>query len=326
MRFAILSPALGLALLAASCGGSRHDPNEKYFLVTTNIKLPYWQSAQSGLVRAAKQVGVQAEMIGPDTYDVQGEKQAFANAVSKKPAGILISVADPAALQADINGAIAQGIPVIAMDSDAPSSKRLAFIGTNNYEAGITGGKVLMKALGGKGNIAVFTMPGQYNLEERLHGYRDTIGDGIKIVETVDVKGDPRIAFDKTTELVGKSAKKVDAFVCLEATSCKEVAEVINRTKTTGKTIVAMDTDKDTLDWIQKGVIAATIGQKPFTMAYFGVTMLDEIHHNPPPALDRNWSQDLFSPLPAFVDTGASLVDKSNVDEFLRARDAANAK
>ncbi len=64
--------------------------------------------------------------------------------------------------------------------------------------------------------------------------------------------------------------------MCLEALAGKEVADVLDRNKVSGKTVVAMDTDEDTLKWIQKGVIAATIAQKPFTMAYYGVKMLDE--------------------------------------------------
>jgi len=159
------------------------------------------------------------------------------------------------------------------------------------------------------------------NLDERLHGYKDAAGDGIKFAHVVDIKGDPRIAFDTTNELVGKKDSKVDAVVCLEASACKEVAEVINRNQSK-RVVIAMDTDKETLEWIQKGVIAATIGQKPFTMAYYGVKMLDDLHHYKPSTLDQNWSQDSFSTLPTFVDTGATLIDKSNVDAFLRGREA----
>ncbi len=322
MRNAVLATVLAIAVTAAACSGGRHEPTEKYFLVASNVKLPYWQSAQSGLARAAKQLAVQAEMVGPESYDPAAQKTAFAAAVAKKPSGILVSVADPASLKADIDAAIAQGIPVITMDSDAPDSKRLAFIGTNNYQAGLIGGKVLVKALGGKGSVVVFTMPNQANLQERLHGYRDAIGEGgIKITQIIDMKGDPRVAFDNATDLLNKSAAKIDAFVCLEASACQEVAEVANRNKIS-KTIIAMDTNKETLEWIQKGIIAATIGQKPFTMAYYGVKMLDDLKHYPPASLDRNWAQDSFAPIPAFVDTGATLIDKSNVDEFMKARDA----
>lgn len=323
MRLQAILLVLGIASVGTGCSSSRHEATEKYYLVAANVKLPYWLAAQSGLNRAAKQLSVQVEMVGPDTYDPQAEKQAFANAVSKKPSGILISASDAKMMTADIDAAIAAGIPVIAMDSDAPGSKRLAFIGTDNHEAGLIGGKVLMKALAGKSNVVVFSMPGQANLEERLHGYRDA---GIKVDQVVDIKGDPRIAFDKATELLTKKDVKVDAFVCLEASACKEVAEVVSRNKVTGKPIIAMDTDKETLEGIQKGLITATIAQKPFTMAFYGLKMLDDLHHNPVSPLDKAWSQDSFSPIPEFVNTGATLIDKSNVDEFLRARDAANAK
>jgi ribose transport system substrate-binding protein len=322
MRLLSIVFVLVLALTSAACTSPRHEASEKYYLVSTNTKLPYWQAANSGLARAGAQLGVIVEMVGPDSYDPQAENKALADAIAKKPTGILISAADPTLLKPTIDAAVAQQIPVITMDADAPDSKRAVFIGTNNYQAGLTGGRLLAKLLGGKGTAAVFTMPGQVNLEERLHGYKDGAGDGIKFAPVVDIKGDPRIAFDTTNDLVGKKGPKVDAIVCLEASACKEVAEVVNRSKSK-EVVIAMDTDKETLEWIQKGVIAATIGQKPYTMAYYGIKMLDELHHNKPESLDKNWAQDSFAPLPTFVDTGATLIDKSNVDEFLRAREAA---
>ena len=322
MRLLTIVAILVFALISAACGSSRHEASEKYFLVSTNTKLAYWQTANSGLQRAGAQLGVPVAMVGPDTYDPQAEKQAFLDAVAKKPTGILISAADPNVLKPVIDAAIAQQIPVITMDADAPDSKRVTFIGTNNYQAGLIGGKLLAKLLGGKGAAVVFTMPGQVNLDERLHGYKDAAGDGVNFVQVVDIKGDPRIAFDTASQLVTKKDSKVDAFVCLEAAACKEVAEVISRNKTK-QVVIAMDTDKETLEWIQKGVIVATIGQKPFTMAFYGVMMLDDLHHYKPATLDKNSSQDSFATLPTFVDTGATLIDKSNVDEFIRAREAA---
>jgi ribose transport system substrate-binding protein len=315
------------AFLLAGCSSGRHAPTEKYYLVTTNIKIPYWQTANSGLLRAAHQLGVQAEMVGPETYDPKLEQEALRTVAGRKPAGILISAADANLLKGDIDSVLAQGIPVITMDSDAPGSKRPTFIGTNNYEAGEEGGKVLVQQLKGKGNVVVYTMPGQANLEERLHGYRDVIANnpGVKITRIVDVRGDPRIAFDTTNEITTKSAGSVDAFVCLEANSCKEVADVLARNNVTGKTVIAMDTYQDTLDWIQKGGIAATIAQKPFTMAFYGVKLLDDLYHYKPQKLDAGFTQDPFAPVPAFVDTGASLIDKSNLDQFKQLREDATS-
>ena len=84
-------------------------------------------------------------------------------------------MADPTLMKDDIDQAVAAGIPVITVDSDAPASKRLFFIGTDNYHAGQIGGQRLAKELNGKGNVVVFTIPEQANLKERLRGYRDAL-------------------------------------------------------------------------------------------------------------------------------------------------------
>jgi len=324
---ALLPAALLLPLLG--CGGSPHSADEKYFLLAANIKVPYWQQALAGVNRAAGEMQVLAEMVGPDSYDPKAQHEQFQDLLKlpHKPSGILVSVSDPTVIQPDIDAALAQGIPVITMDSDSPAGKRLMFIGTDNYKAGVMGAKVAASRLQGKGNVVVLTMPEQSNLADRMRGYRDTFAayPGIKITEVIDIKGDYRIAFDKTEAMVEHKAP-VDAFVCLEAIACPEVSEVLGRNNLAGKVVVAMDTDERTLQGIQKGLITATVGQKPFTMAYLGIKTLDELHHHPLPSLTANWSQDVLSPLPAFVDTGATLIDKSNVDGFIQARNAAAPK
>ena len=137
-------------------------------------------------------MGVQSEMVGPENYDAQAEAQEFRAAAAKKPAGILVSVADPNIMKDAIDAAIAQGIPVITIDSDAPTSKRLTFIGTNNYQAGLMGGRVLAEQLHGRERL-VYTMPSQPNLEAaaRLHGSRGASANQITRWST---SGDPRIA------------------------------------------------------------------------------------------------------------------------------------
>jgi len=322
----ILAPC-ALMIPVLGCGGSQHSADEKFYFIATNIQLPYWKAASAGMAKGAIQMHVRTEFAGPDNFDPKAEQEAFRKAVATKPSGILISPADPELLKADIDQAIGQGIPVITVDSDAPSSKRLLFIGTDNFKAGQMGGEQLAKQLKGKGNVVVFTMPQQANLKERLRGYQDALANHpqVKIMEVVDIKGDPRIAFDKTMEILKNGAAKVDAFACLEAVACPEVGDVLERNKI-DKVVVAMDTDPRTLEWIQKGRISATIGQKSYTMAYYGLKMVDDLFHNKLTPLDNNWAQDSFSPIPTFVDTGATLIDKSNVDSFLKARDSAQSQ
>jgi ribose transport system substrate-binding protein len=322
LAYSLLLTAAVLPLV--NCGGSAHDPTETYNLITVNTKIPYWQAAAAGLAQAGGETKVKYETLGPESYDPQAEQRELRRVLQQRdaPSGILISAADSELLRPDIDAAITQGVPVITMDSDSPASKRLTFIGTDNYEAGRMGANITVKQLQGKGNVVVYTMPEQANLRERMHGYQEVFSahPGIKVVDTVDIKGNPTIAFDRTMDAIEKN-RPVDAFVCLEALACPEVAEVLNRKQVKGKVVVAMDTDQRTLDGIRQGVIAATIAQKPFTMAYVGLQMLDAIHHHKPKTLLRNWSQDTRSPFPAFIDTGATLIQKDNVDSFLKGRE-----
>jgi len=319
---------VGLVFLAASllsCGA--HESNEYYVFVAANLQVPYWQAAGAGFAKAGKQFTVRTDFLGPNTYDAKAERDALDQAVQQKATGILLGVTDPGLLKDSIDKAITAGIPVITVDSDAPASKRLFFIGTNNYQVGLTGGQRLAQELKGKGNVVVFTMPDQHNMQDRLHGYRDALErtPGIKIARVVDIQGDPRIAFDTTTQIIGKEKDQVDAFVCLEAQSGKEVAGVLNSYHVTGKVVMAMDTDPETLEWIQKGGIVATIAQKPYTMAFVGMQMLDNLYHHKPSSLNTDWSKDSFAPIPSFVDTGSALIDKSNVDSFLQAKQSATS-
>jgi ribose transport system substrate-binding protein len=323
-KVALTVLALGVACLT---GCERHSNKEVFYLVSANVALPYWQTAAAGFNRAAGQFKVTAKVVGPENYDPQGELAELQKAVAAKPSGILISVSDASVLQPEIDVAIQAGIPVITIDSDAAGSRRLYFIGTNNLEAGRTGGKRLIEKLGGKGNVVFFTLAGQPNVEERLKGFKDVLGTrpDIKIVDVVDIKSDASVAYDKAQEMVALDGpKKVDGFVCLESSGGKPVSDAIKRANGTDRVLIAWDAQEETLNGIKEGMIDSTIAQKPFTMGYYGLKALDEIFHAPPPLLGKDFGADPFSPYPVFVDTGTSLVDKNNVDLYLAA--AAQAK
>ncbi|HZW81769.1 MAG TPA: substrate-binding domain-containing protein, partial [Candidatus Deferrimicrobiaceae bacterium] len=150
LPFRKLSSLPGLALLITSllsCGP--HDSNEYFVFVAANLQVPYWQAAGAGFAKATAQMKVRTDYLGPNSYDPKAERDALDQAVQQKATGILLGVTDPALLKDSIDKAIAAGIPVITMDSDSPASKRLFFIGTNNYEVGMTGGQRLAQELKG---------------------------------------------------------------------------------------------------------------------------------------------------------------------------------
>jgi ribose transport system substrate-binding protein len=225
--------------------------------------------------------------------------------------------------KAAIDGAISQGIPVICIDSDAPSSKRVLFIGTDNFRAGTESGKRMGDLLKGQGRVVIVSIPGQNNLDERVRGVNEALKKfpGIKVAQTIDDKGDPRSANDQISALLAaKNPKdKIDGIICLEASGGAGAGEALHRLDMSGKVpIVAFDKDPETLDFVQQGVIAATIAQKPYVMTYYGLKFLDDLHHNAVHEF-KDWNTAPVAPMPTFVDTGTAVVDKSNLTAFREA-------
>lgn len=317
-KWVAISIAAAMMPLIAGC--TRHSKKEQYYLIATNTAVPYWKTAAAGFAAAGAEYGVSVDTRGPSGLDPQAEADEFKAMVARKPAGILVSVASADVMRPEINAAIEAGIPVITIDSDAPASKRLYFIGTNNLEAGRLGGRRLAAQLNGKGNVVFFTNPGQPNLEERLKGYRDIFAGypEIKVADVFNIKSDPGSALDQAMSYLAKTGKdKIDGFVCLDSRSGVNVAEAFKRMNATGRTLIAMDVDADTLQLVKNGVIDSTISQKPYTMAFLGLKALDDVYHYPVKPLGQDYGLDPFSPFPAFIDTGVALVDKTNVDAIL---------
>jgi len=212
---------------------------------------------------------------------------------------------------------------VIIIDSDAPDSKRLFFIGTNNYQAGLTGGERLAAELKGKGNVVVLPCRRQTNMAETPARLPLCPGEppSNQNRRVVDIAGDPRIVFDTTTEILGKERDKVDAFVCLEAQGGKEVANVLSSNKVTGKIVIAMDTDRTPWSGFRKGVIAATISQKPYTMTYFGLRVLDDCITTNFLSLTGDFFQKTAS-LPCLLSSIPVLRwwNRSNVENFIQMK------
>ncbi|MBI4165139.1 MAG: substrate-binding domain-containing protein [Acidobacteria bacterium] len=303
-----------------SCKKPYHQETERFVFVASNINLPYWKEAQAGFEDAGRVTGVKVEFVGPEAYSPDQQLAAFRQAVAAHPSGIAVAPAQADLFSKDIDAAIQAGIPVVCVDTDAPESKRILFIGTDNVSAGRASGQRMAEILRGRGQIVLITVLGQLNVEERLRGVEEVFKQypETKISKTIDDKGDPRIANEGISAMLDAKAK-LDGILCLEASGGSGAAEALHRLDMAGKIpIVAMDKSPDTLDWIERGSIAATVAQKSYTMAFYSLRFLDDLHHNIVHEF-KDWKTAPVSPLPANVDTGTAIIDQSNVNTFKAA-------
>lgn len=309
-----LSLVLISAVLGCSFLGYAAPKEEAYIWISAWTEIPYMIDHKLGVRLAGEELGVKTRCVGPVGADIAGMIVALEQITAEKPAGILVVGVDPA-LREPIDRAIEQGIPVITLDADVPASKRYTFIGTGNYNAGLTGGEILAEAIGYKGEVALLTTPGLSNLEERIRGYKDTLAKypDIEIVAIGDDKADHAVAATATAAIL-QAHPNLAGIGCVDAGGGAGAAVAVREAGMIGEIkIVAMDRDEITLDYIRKGIIYASIAQKTALMSYLGVKLLYSLHHNFIPLTTDNVKANVV-PLPITIDTGTEVIVVENVD------------
>jgi ribose transport system substrate-binding protein len=290
---------------------------EEYVLVAVSVGNAYWIDARDGSQDAARDLGVEVQFTGPQGSDVKQQVDSIETAIARGVKGIIVVPAEPEALVPSINRAIEAGIPVITQDTDSPNSRRYTFIGTGNYEAGLIGGKLLADQIGGQGEVALLTIPGQWNLEERCRGYKDALAKcpGVKVVSIGNDRAEESQAAAEAKSIL-QSHPELAGFGCVDAAGGAGAAVAVRDLGKKGKVkIIAMDRNDATLDFIKEGFIQASLAQRSYTMAYLGVQMLHALNHNQIKMV-KDWRAANTCPLPSTVDTGTVVITPENVRFF----------
>lgn len=319
----LLCSALFLAsvvALAAPKSPFLGDPGEEYYMVTFASGIEYWRDCFTGMKDAARLLGVKAIYTGAPQADVNQEVTVLEQIIAKKPAGIAVTCANPDGLKAPINKAIAAGIPVVTFDADSPSSDRYCYLGTSNFNAGATAARYMGKLLAGKGEVAVTTVTGQLNHEERKAGFILTLAKEYPKMNVVAIGNDNNDQTKAATLVAGflQANPKLRGIFCTDSLGGVGAGVALREANAVGKVkIVSFDTDKGTLDLIRKGVISASIVQGTWNMGYWSLQFLYNVKHNLFKPV-KGWKNKGINPLPGAVDTGTNIVTIINVDAFYK--------
>ena len=122
-------------------------PGEEYVMLGISAGVEYWNATREGLKDVCAELGVKGTFDGPQDQNPELQARMMGRIIARRPAGILIAPGNPVTCLPYINKAIDAGIPVICVDTDAPKSKRIAYFGTSDYDAGAMGARILAKAI-----------------------------------------------------------------------------------------------------------------------------------------------------------------------------------
>ncbi len=298
---------VGLAIATALGAGAQAQEKPQLAFVV-NAASDFWKLSEAG-VKAA-----QAELPGYELqfrYPAQGTA-ALQNAlmddlVAAGTDAIMISSVDPKT-STDAFNRIASQIPLFTTDSDAPNSKRIAYIGSSNTQAGIQAGELAVKALPNGGTCMGFVgFLGADNAVERIAGFRQAV-EG-KNITLVDVRGDD-VDFARARANVDDvlvANPDVNCMVGFYSYNPPKIYEALQAAGKLGQiTVIAFDEDPITLGAVRTGDFAGTIVQDPYQWGYQGMKLMAKF-------IEGDKSE---VPADGLIIVPTKMIDKSNVDAF----------
>lgn len=275
--------ALTLSLLP----GCTRDTRPRVGFVTNNAE-EFWLIAEAGARKADQEFGVNLLFRRPQAGTADQQKTIIDDLLTQKVQAIAISVNNPKDQHDYLNG-IAEKVPLITQDNDAPDTKRVCYIGTDNYEAGKAAGDLVKEAMPAGGTVAIFVgVPDALNAQQRTQGVLDALASqkDAKGPDYGNYKlhgGKPFYDYVKTDKAKQNAADVLTALqnepnVCLVGLWAYNPPAILSAVRQAGRLgkvkIVAFDEMDDTLKGIEDGEIFATVVQQPFQFGYQSVKMM----------------------------------------------------
>jgi ribose transport system substrate-binding protein len=330
----LLGTLLLLSFTLVACGGKETGPAQAateqaapkpkrhyYYIGAVNAH-PYFLDAFLGVEYAKKRLGVDITVLGPNDYDMTAMVAAIEQTIPKKPDGILTMCWDSTPVPA-IKKAMAAGIPVITMFTDVTDSGALCYIGLDNYQSGVVTGQELLKRGGNKGKLGLIMNAGASNTEAKKAGALDALkGSGWEVVVQAEDKANTEVAIEAAKAMFN-AHPELTGILGLDSSSGTGIGRAIEELGIDAKdmTIVVHDREDVTLEYIEKGIIDATIEAKTALPPYLAVYLLEDYHDRKQaedvPISANNWDSGVAS-MPRFIYVGAVIIDQSNVQNFLR--------
>jgi ribose transport system substrate-binding protein len=274
----------------------------------TNNASDFWTIARAGCDQAQKEVSnIKVEFKIPADGTAAEQTRIFDDLLVKGVNGIALSPVDPANQTAMIDKGAAKAL-IVTQDSDAPSSKRSFYVGTDNVAAGRQAGELIKKAVPNGGSIMLFVgKRDAQNAKERIQGVEETLkGTNIKVL---DVRTDDTDRVRAKQNVADTLVKNPD-IACLVGLWSYNGPAILNAVKDANKIgkvkIVTFDEENDTLQGVKDGAIEATVVQNPYEFGRQAVTLMAKKLRDENPEIPADGK--------VIVPTRA--IDKSNVDEF----------
>ncbi len=274
IRHASVATAALLLGLTATAIARADDKPTLAFVV--NGASDFWKAAEAGVKKAQGELpDYNLELKYPEQSSVAIQQRLMDDLVTAGVKAIMVSAVDPKTSTDGLNK-IASETALFTTDSDAPQTKRVAYIGSSNVDAGKQAAEIAKKAMPDGGKCLGFVgLLGADNAKERIEGMKAGLA-GSKI-ELVDVRGDDidQARAKKNVEDALVASPDITCMVGFYSYNTPRIYEALRDAGKLGSiTVVGFDDDPITLGGVKEGTVAATVVQQPFEWAYQGMKLM----------------------------------------------------
>lgn len=305
------------------CNRQENTSGEPRIAYVTNGVASFWSIAKIGAEKAGRDLGVKVSVHMP-AEGIADQKRMVEDILVRGVDGIAISLID-ATNQTSFVNQVADQTTLITHDADAPLSRRLAYVGMDNYLAGRMVGKLIKENLPEGGQLAILVgRIEQDNARKRRQGVIDEVmdrelnpnrfdpldspiqNDKYSFVVTLTDQFD-RVKAKSNCEDVLLKHPEVNALVGLFAYNIPLCMEALKQTD--GKRdlrLFAFDEADQTLQGIIDGSVVGTVVQNPYQYGYESIKLLKAILNKEPNSIPNS----------KFIDIPARTITKDNVSEF----------
>ena len=297
-----------VGMTAALMGASAHAAEKKTLYMIPNGSSDFWKAAEAGVKKAQGELpGYTLQLKYPEQSSAAIQNRLMDDLLAGGAAGIMVSAVDPKTQIDELNKVGAETV-LFTTDSDAPSSKRIAYIGSSNVDAGKQAGELMKKALpNGARCMGYVGLPGADNARERVEGIKDAIA-GTKIT-LVDVRADD-IDQPRAKRNVEDTMTADPSINCMVGIYSYNTPQIYLALKEAGKlgqiTVIGFDEDQVTLGGVKEGSIVGTVVQQPYEWGYQGMKNMAKY-------LEGDKS---FIPASHLMIIPTKIIEKGNVDAF----------
>jgi ribose transport system substrate-binding protein len=249
----------------------------------------FWQSVHAGAAAAGQEFHAEILWDGPpNETDYSRQLEILDSMLNRHVDGVVVAAADRTTLNASLDRAARENVPVVVFDSAVDSTNYVTFVATDNLGAGQMGARKLGQLLNGKGTVAMIeNTPGSASTMDRERGFKDAMAKefpGIQIVAEQYSMSD-RAKGMTVAENILTAHPSLDGIFASSEPSSVGAAQALKSRGLVGKIkFVAFDSSEGLVEDLKGGVMDALVAQDPFKIGYEAVkAVVEKLDGKAPP-------------------------------------------